>query len=37
MGCWNRLINWINLRNIPKSERSMMSDLAKLTADLVEK
>ena len=37
MGCWVRFCNWINLRNIPQSERSIMSDLAKLTDDLVEK
>lgn len=37
MGCFTRFIDWLNMRNIPQSERSIMSDLAKLTDDLVEK
>jgi hypothetical protein len=37
MNCWDKFINWLNMRNIPKSERSLLSDLAKLTDDLVEK
>ena len=27
MGCWDKLLNWINFSNIPSSEQSIIRDL----------
>jgi len=27
MGCWERFVNWINFKNIPFSEQSILRDL----------
>jgi hypothetical protein len=37
LNCWERFCNWIKWGDMPQSERSLMSDLAKLgVGDIVE-